>query len=314
LSEQLVLLGYSLCIVDPEGDYASLDALPGVVALGGAASLPGPSDVTRVLQHPDVSVVIDLSRLSHGAKTRYLRDLLPQLVRFRGRTGLPHRIVVDEAHYFLDRPDASEFFDFDLGGYTLVTYRVSELHPVILRTMDAVVMTHTSDPRELAALASLAGRDEDASWPELLGALAIDEAALVRATGTDGAHVERFRLAPRLTAHVRHRAKYRDVPLPRERAFVFTRAGRPYGAPARTLGAFVEGISRTPADAVDAHARRGDFSRWIADVFGDRPLSDEVRELEEKHRRGEVVDLVTALVEAVSLRYEVAPAASAERR
>jgi hypothetical protein len=65
---------------------------------------------------------------------------------------------------------------------------------------------------------------------------------------------------------------------------------------------------------VDAHARRGDFSRWIADVFGDRPLADEVRDLEERHRRGEIVDLVTALVESVSLRYEVVSAVGAERR
>lgn len=313
VSEHLVLLGYSLCLVDPEGDYASLEALPGVVALGGAAHLPQPRDVTRMLHHADVSVVLDLSRMPHGAKTDYLRRLLPHLVRFRRRTGLPHRILVDEAHYFLDRPDASEFFDFELGGYTLVTYRVSELHPPVLRTMEAVVMTHTSDPREVAALASVAGREGGEAWAALLHDLAIDEAALVRATGTEGAHVERFRLAPRLTAHVRHRAKYRDVPLPRERAFVFTQAGRPLGAPARTLRAFVEGISRAPPDSVDAHARRGDFSRWIADVFGDQPLADEVRELEEQHRRGKVVDLVTALVESVSLRYEVEPTLAAGR-
>jgi hypothetical protein len=51
VSEQLVLLGYSLCIVDPEGDYASLDALPGVVAFGGAAhprSAPAPGPVDPV--------------------------------------------------------------------------------------------------------------------------------------------------------------------------------------------------------------------------------------------------------------------------
>jgi hypothetical protein len=305
LSEQHVLLGYSLCIVDPEGDYAPLEALPGVLALGSAAPPPAPDDVTRLLHHTDVSVVVELSRMPHEAKTEYLHELLPHLVRFRRRTGLPQRILVDEAHYFLDRPDASAFFDFELGGYTLVTYRVSELPPPLLRTMDAVVMTHTSDPREIAALAAVAGREGDEAWAALLRDLAIDEAALVRAAGTEGAHVERFRLAPRLTAHVRHRAKYRDVPLPADRAFVFTRAGAPVGAPAGTLRAFVEGISRAPADAVDGHARRGDFSRWVADVFGDRPLADEVRELEERHRRGEVLDLATALVESVSLRYEV---------
>ncbi len=307
--EQLVLLGYSLCIIDPEGDYASLEALPGVVAFGGIAPLPAAREVTRALRHPDLSVVVDLSRLAHAAKAEYLGKLLPDLVRLRDRTGLPHRILVDEAHYFLHRPDASEFIDFEVGGYALVTYRVSDLHPSVLATMDAVIMTHTSDPHELATLASLAGRDGDAAWAGLLGGLAIDEAALVRATGTEGAQVERFRLASRLTAHVRHRAKYRDVPLPKERAFVFTLGGTPCGGPARTLRAFIAGISRAPAEAVDAHARRGDFSRWIADVFGDRPLALEVRELEERHRRGEVIDLATALVESVSLRYEVGPPA-----
>lgn len=73
--------------------------------------------------------------------------------RFRRSCGLPHRIVIDEAHYFLDRPDARDFIDFELGGYTLVTYRVSDLHPDVIGTIDAVVMTHTSDPRELAVLA-----------------------------------------------------------------------------------------------------------------------------------------------------------------
>jgi len=38
----------------------------------------------------------------------------------------------------------------------------------------------------------------------------------------------------------------------------------------------------------------------------------EVRELEELDRRGEVVDLVTALVESVSLRYEVGISGSTE--
>ncbi len=188
---------------------------------------------------------------------------------------------------------------------TFVTYRVADLSEPVIATLDAVVMTHTSDRRELATLAAIAGREADAAWSSLLGDLAIDEAVLVRATDAEGAQVERFRLASRVTAHVRHRAKYRDVPLPKARAFVFTHAGRPCAPPARTLRAFVEGIGRAPAPAVEGHASRGDFSRWIADVFRDEPLAAEVRELEEKYRRGEVVDLAIALVEAVSMRYEV---------
>jgi len=35
LCEQLILHGYSVCMIDPEGDYRSLEALPGVAAIGG---------------------------------------------------------------------------------------------------------------------------------------------------------------------------------------------------------------------------------------------------------------------------------------
>ncbi len=309
VAEQLIVLGYSLCLVDPEGDYAPLETLPGVVVFGGAYALPGPQEVTRALRHPDLSIVVDLSRLDHARKDAYLRTLLPALMRLHRNSGLPHRLVIDEAHYFLDRPDAREFIDFALGGHALVTYRVSGLHPDVLATLDAVVMTHTSDPREIATLAQVAGVPDDDAFGALLGDLAIDEAALVRASAPGEAQVERFRLARRLTTHVRHRAKYRDVPLPSNRAFVFTSRSGAFGPPARTLSSFVGGLGRVPREVLDRHALRNDFSRWIAEVFGDQPLAADLHDLEERHRRGEVVDLRTALEEAISLRYEVASAA-----
>ena len=69
------------------------------------------------------------------------------------------------------------------------------------------------------------------------------------------------------------------------------------------------GLGRVPREVLDRHALRNDFSRWIAEVFGDQPLAADLHDLEERHRRGEVVDLRTALEEAISLRYEVASAA-----
>lgn len=302
--EQLLVLGYSLCIIDPEGDYATLESLPGVVVFGGAYALPGHHEVIRALSHPDLSVVVDLSRVSHAAKTEYLRSLLPALVRFRGGSGLPHRIVIDEAHYFLNRPDVHDFIDFQLGGYTLVTYRVSDLDTRIVDAIDAVIVTHTSDPREVSALSRVAGAANHSLLGALLGDLAIDEAAVVRSSAGEP-QVERFRLADRRTRHVRHRAKYRDVPLPAHRAFVFTRSGRAFAPPVRTLRAFVDAAARAPADVLDAHAARGDFSRWIGEVFGDVPLAADLREVERRQRENAVGDLRTALIDAISLRYEV---------
>jgi hypothetical protein len=98
VAEQLIVLGYSVCLLDPEGDYAPLEALPGVIVFGGAYALPDPHEVVRPLHHPDLSVVVDLSRLSHPAKDAYLRTLLPSVMRLHRNKGLPHRMVLDEAH------------------------------------------------------------------------------------------------------------------------------------------------------------------------------------------------------------------------
>lgn len=96
LCEQLILYGYSLCILDPEGDYTALEALPGVLVFGGTDPLPRPRDLIRALRHSDVSIVIDMSHVGRDEKVQYMRAVLPALAALRRRTGLPHRIIVDE--------------------------------------------------------------------------------------------------------------------------------------------------------------------------------------------------------------------------
>src|SRR5437870_2866635 len=85
------------------------------------------------------------------------------------------------------------------------------------------------------------------------------EAALL--PGAEEAHgrVRRFRLAPRLTAHVRHRTKYLDMPVLDAQAFVFTGDGRS-GARARTLKEFTGVLAALPAERLVGHLKRRDFS------------------------------------------------------
>src|SRR5262249_2901071 len=52
LCEQSILQGCCLCVIDPEGDYQSLEALPGVVVLGGDDPPPQARELTRALRHP----------------------------------------------------------------------------------------------------------------------------------------------------------------------------------------------------------------------------------------------------------------------
>jgi hypothetical protein len=225
LCEQLMLARYCVCIIDPEGDYRTLEALPGVRMLGGLSTPPSPAEVVHALRYPDVSALVDLSAVSHADKVDYLGAVLPALRAWRQRTGLPHGIVVDEAHYFLHGPRVEEMVDLDMGGYTLVTYRASSLEASVRQAAEAIVVTRTTDEREATALAQMGGAGDAGDWQRRLATLTIGEAALLPTVEEAGGRLRRFRLAARLTNHIRHRQKYLDVPVPAHLAFYFSGIG-----------------------------------------------------------------------------------------
>jgi hydroxymethylpyrimidine pyrophosphatase-like HAD family hydrolase len=298
--EQLILDGYCLCVVDPEGDYATLEPLPGVVVFQASEPRPRLSDVARALRYPDVSVVLDLSGLAHEPKLAYVHELLPMIASLRRNSGLPHWIVLDEAHYFLHDTNFAECVDCELAAYVVITYRPSQLHPELTSALDSAIVTPFTNREEIEALARMFdAQDASEQWAELFGRLGIDEAAVL----THAKAPQRFTIADRVTSHVRHRSKYVDVPMPLERSFVFTSDGEPFGPPARTLREFVRMQERLSVAALHAHARRGDFSRWIREAFGDAPLATDVQQLEEQLRAGELEELRPALVKVIRARY-----------
>lgn len=302
LCEQLIEHRYSVCVIDPEGDYAGLDALPGVVRLGGSEIGPTPRELRTALRYPDVNVVIDLSLMPHAEKWSYIGSLLDAIGEIRHQHGIPHRIVVDEAHYLLHESGALPLLDLELGGYTLVTYQPARLHPALLDAVEAIVVTRLTDERELDVLARRCGDLRECRTA--LGQLEIGEAAILPITEEARGRLSIVRLAARMTPHVRHREKYVDVPVPAVRAFHFTRDGLPT-AHARTLREFATLLVSFPTWTVDRHLRHGDFSRWIRDVFGDHVLAAQIHEVEERHRRGEEVDANDAIAAAIRTRYEI---------
>jgi hydroxymethylpyrimidine pyrophosphatase-like HAD family hydrolase len=308
LCEQLILYGYSLCVLDPEGDYLSLEALPHVTVQGGVDPLPRPRDLVRALRHADTSIVIDLSQTPQPQKIEYVRSVLPALATLRRHSGLPHRIVVDEAHYFLHDNDVPGLLDLELNGYTLVSYRASKVHRQVLAATHAVVVTRESDPAEVRALFDLCqacrGSRSEQQWERLLGDLAIGDAVVLPITEEAAGDVRRIRLTPRLTPHVRHMAKYIDVPVSDSRAFVFSRDGAPGGRRANTLREFVAILDDVPVAALDGHLRRGDFSRWIGEVFGDYPLAKTIHGVEVAYGAGRQRDVAATIAQAIRSRYD----------
>jgi hydroxymethylpyrimidine pyrophosphatase-like HAD family hydrolase len=311
LCEQLILHGYSMCIIDPEGDYRSLEALPGVSAIGGEDPAPTPRQLVRALRYPDRSVIVDLSHMPQTEKIDYIKSILPALNVLRRRTGLPHRILLDEAHYFLHDAAARHLLDFELNGYLVVTYCASRLPRPLLDASEVIIVTCESNPQEIEALrrrcASCPTADAVA-WSKLRE-LGYGQAVALPVTEEAAGQLRWFTLGQRLTPHVRHRQKYVDVPVGDSRAFVFGNLRR-----ARTLRQFTDEVGH--AGSLEGYLRRNDFSRWISDVFGDFALADDLRQIEERSRSGWDFDVAGELINAIRSRYDLAgssdqPAAAA---
>ncbi len=305
MCEQLILQGYSVCVIDPEGDYRTLETLPGVVVFGGEDPPPELPDLARVLHHPDMSVVIDLSHAPYQDKINYMKSLLPMLAAIRRTTGLPHRIVIDEAHYFLHDPNVGELLDLTLGAYTLVTYRLADLDAHLRNAMECIIVKRTTDPREIHTLMQILQAKGGCSIPvATLSSLGIEEAILLPGLQETGLQCLTFKLFPRLTSHVRHKAKYLDVQLLAEQGFWFTDGGGTLAGPARTLKEFLALLQLASPSVLVGHAHREDFSRWIADVFHDHALASEIRKVEQRFRLGHLHGLTESIAKLVSERYE----------
>lgn len=316
LCEQLILHGYSLCVIDSDGDYGSLQTLPGVGLLGGHHSPPLPCDLMEALRYADRSVVIDLSHQRHDEKVDYVRTVLPGLSAMRRQCGLPHRIVLDDAHEFLSQEDATPLIDLTFTGYVVVTDCASRLPKDLLGVTEVVIATCASDSVEVEGLRMICGcggcmHTDCACWCQRIGHLGRGKAAALPITSEAEGELRVFTVAPRLTPHFAQRQRYSDVPVPENRAFVFAANGHPSRRHASTLGEFVTVLEQAPEDSVKGHLLRGDFSRWIRDVFGDRTLAANLRALEDRYRMGRDRNPIPDIVHAVRSRYILAGDTSA---
>src|SRR6185295_8643593 len=140
---------------------------------------------------------------------------------------------------------------------------------------------------------------------DILRTLTTAESALLPGADEACGQVCRFLLAPRLTAHVRHRTKYLDMPVLDSQAFVFTGDGHA-GARARTLKEFIGLLATLPPDRITGHLRRHDFSRWIAGVFRDPALASRLHDVEDRVQADDAREVADAMAQTIRARYETA--------
>ncbi len=294
--ERVLEMGYSVCVLDPEGDHVALGKLRGVLAVGGDAPLLPPEQLPRLLEHRFGSVTVDLSLLDDEEKHGYGRTALGELGDLYADGGLPHWLVLDEAQRFLSPLEPiPEGFEADRKGLCLVTWLPSEIDGRVLAGVD-YVLSFPGVPEPLPDALRWAGSAAD---------LGPGEALLSRRD--DGAGPRRLKVGLRSSPHARHLHKYVRAQLPSHLRFEFRAGDEPTGRSAGNVDEFHRELRRSDGRVVRHHALRGDFSRWIAEVLHDDGLAQSVRRLERalRHRAsaGEVEALRAAILAAVQDRY-----------
>ncbi len=306
LVERLVARRYAVLVIDPEGNFHVLGRLPGV----SRAEIGEGSSWNEVLGHfdrdPAACVVVDLSALPHSKKVTTIEKGLALTRQVRQRLGLPHWVVLDEAHYSLYRGGVDRHVvGVEEKGFCFVTYRPSWLRESVQKAIDVFILARTTMPEELTFLQSLLG-EPAGGGPDptpVLPELPRGEFLLVRPEPSGERTSLTFVAPPRETAHVRHLRKYADTLLSPEKRFVFRRPDGQAVATAESLGDFREIVATVDERTLADHAGRGDFSRWIFGVFADRELGGQLRKIEARWRRGEIADLRRAIEALIATRY-----------
>lgn len=201
LVARLVEAQRSVCLLDPEGDYPTLAGLPGVVVRGGQAGarvLPAASELDRLLRQPGQSLVLDLTAMPREAQRTYAVTALTAMASVRAVSGLPHWVVIDEAHHLFPAQEApaAELLRALGAPSCLITPRAPELSPRVLAGMNALASTEARAFAEaLAALAS-AGRPVPARLPPAAAAPLATGQALFLAEETPASPPVRFTVGP----------------------------------------------------------------------------------------------------------------------
>ena len=301
LVERIVDAGRSALLIDPEGDYQTLSDLENVVVLGGTGerALPTPDELHQLLRRPRSSLVLNLSAMTRAEKVAYATKALGAAAAVRSASGLPHWLILDEAHHVLpaDGSPAAELLRAGPESLCMITLVVDDLAPEV-RTLPTVIAS-----TELGAFAAALKAVPAAVAPTATSGTPLERGEVALAWLDDAPRAVRVRVARRRVQHRRHARKYVEGELPPDRSFFFRGPAGAMNLRAANLTRFVELAEGVDEPTWAHHLERGEYSQWVREKIKDPELAIQVAALEtagdspaESRRR---------VVEAIRARYAV---------
>ena len=274
--ERLLERGYQTCVIDPEGDYESLD---GFFTVGDQNHPPSLDQIAQLLDHPDSNLSLNLIGVQMQDRPKLFASLLKNLQDKRLREGRPHWLIVDEAHHLLpcEWAPASAEVAGERTGMMLVTVHPEHVSPAALPLVDALVVVGKCPRDAVTEFARIAGK-QPPSLPA--GDLPQGEAFvwfLDPDRTVDHLHTEAGKLERK-----RHKRKYAEGELEEERMFWFRGAEGKLNLRVQNLNMFLQIAEGIDDETWLFHLNNGDYSDWLSQAIKDKDLSAEIKQVEEE--------------------------------
>jgi HAD superfamily hydrolase (TIGR01484 family) len=274
--ERLIERGYQLCVIDPEGDYSSVE---GTVSLGDGESVPSPSEVLELLAKPEESLVINLLGVALEHRPSFFGQLLPRLQELRARTGHPHWIIVDEAHHLLPSPWEPAPLTLAQGstGMMFITLEPDHVAQPVLSTVDTIIAIGESPEKTINAFCQAVGEKPPSLDPVKLNT---GEAIVwSRRAKEDPVWIRTF--LPRGERR-RHHRKYATGELAPESSFYFRGPEDKLNLRAQNLVVFLQLAEGVDDETWLYHLKLKEYSRWFREVIKDDQLAEEAARIEQQ--------------------------------
>lgn len=274
LVERLRAARYNFCIIDPEGDYDSVES---AVVLGSPEHAPTVEECVQLLGKGDQNAVINLLGVKLNDRPWFFLSLFARIRELRARTGRPHWLIVDEAHHAIPanwRPTDQNLPE-RLDGVLMVSVTPSLVAPSVLRALDALVVLGAK-PRDMLHEFTDANRSEPTdNVPE-----ALEAGTALLWSKTKGGAPTLLRVEPSRTERRRHLRKYSEGELPEDRSFYFRGAEGKLNLRAHNLILFMDLADGVDDDTWLFHLRRGEISRWLRHGIKDETLAAKAAAIE----------------------------------
>jgi HAD superfamily hydrolase (TIGR01484 family) len=274
LVERLRAANYNFCIIDPEGDYDSVES---AVVLGNPEHAPTVDECLQLLGKPDQNVVINLLGVKLDDRPWFFLSLFSRIRELRARTGRPHWLIVDEAHHAMPanwRPTDQNLPE-RLEGVVMVSVSPKLVAPSVLRALDTLIVLGDK-PREM--LREFADANRSTAPGDVPEALESGTALLWSKSAADASTL--LRVEPSRTERRRHLRKYAEGELPEDRSFYFRGPEGKLNLRAHNLILFMDLADGVDDDTWEFHRRKGEFSRWLRQGIKDEELAERVAAVE----------------------------------